>query len=141
MNEETGTTNRRFSSMVIIVIIVVLAISLTAIYQGVEMFQSDDPELQAQTGFYVLIGFIGLALSSYMLLQTRRRVRKFTLKMQPVTTTIVCSKCGFKNIRDFERGDYILKEMGPCVKCEGTLVTSAIYREVKDKGKEEKTFT
>ena len=137
MNEDTSTPARRVSSIVIIVIIVVLALSLSALYQAYDMWINQDPTM----GYYLLIGFIGLALSTYMLLQTRRRMKRFTLKTTPINTTIICTKCGFKNVRDFKRGDYILKELGSCTKCEGTMMISAIYREVTRKGKEEKVFT
>jgi hypothetical protein len=135
MNE--GGTARRFSSIVLIVIIVVLALSLTALYQAYDLFLANDPMM----GFYLLIGFVGLALSTYMLFQTRRRIQRFTLETPPTVTTTVCSKCGFKNVRNFERGDYILKELGPCTKCQGPTTISAIYREIKDKRKEERIFT
>ncbi len=137
MSQENETPARRVSSIVYIVIIVVLALSLSALYQAYGMFQANDPTM----GYYLLIGFIGLALSTYMLLQTRRRMKRFTLETPPITTTTVCSKCGLKNVRKFERGDFILKEIGPCTKCEGTLTISAIYRELKEKGKQEKIFT
>lgn len=137
MSEETGGSARKFSSLVLIVIIVVLALSLTAMYQAWEAVQAGD----WTGGYYLLIGFVGLALSTYMLFQTRRRIRRFTLETQPITTTTVCPKCGLKNVRNFERGDYILKELGQCAKCEGTMMISAIYREVKEKRKEEKVFT
>lgn len=137
MGEAKERTARRFSSIVLIVIVVVLVLSLTALYQAYELFLTNDP----MVGYYLLIGFVGLALSTYMLFQTRRRMRGFTLKTPPVTTTIICAKCGLKNVRNFERGDYILKELEPCTKCEGTMMISAIYREVKQKGKEEKVFT
>ena len=106
------------------------------VYQAYEMFLSNDPAM----GYYLLIGFVGLALSTYMLLQTRGRMRKFKIETQPVTTTIICQKCSFKNVRNFERGDYILKEMGACTKCEEPMTISSIYREVEDKGKKEKVF-
>jgi hypothetical protein len=137
MSEETGAPARRFSSIVLIVIIVVLALSLTALYQAWDALQAGD----WTGGYYLLVGFVGLALSTYMLFQTRRRMQSFTLEMQPITTTIICPKCGFKNVRNFERGDYILKELGSCTKCDGTMIISAIYREVKEKRKEEKVFT
>jgi hypothetical protein len=137
LGQETEAPARRVSSIVFIVIIVVLALSLSALYQAYGMFQNSDPTM----GYYLLIGFIGLALSTYMLLQTRRRMKRFTLETPPITTTTVCSKCGLKNVRKFERGDFILKEIGPCTKCEGTLTISAIYRELKEKAKKEKVFT
>jgi len=140
MNGEAEKGIRRFSSIVLIVIIIVLVLSSTALYQAYELFLINDPP-DPTAGYYLLIGFIGMALSAYMLIQTKRRMQRFSLKTQPITTTIICSKCGFKNVRDFERGDYILKDLGQCTKCEGTMMISAIYREVKEKGKKEKIFT
>ncbi len=141
MDEETSTPARKVSSIVLIVIIVVLALSLSALYQAYDMWLKQDLTM----GYYLLIGFIGLALSTYMLLQTRRRMKRFTLKTTPITTTITCTKCGFKNVRDFERGDYILKEIpsvdARCEKCGATMQISAIYREVEEKGKELKLFS
>lgn len=137
MSNEMDTPARRISSIVIIVIIVVLALSLSALYQAYDMFINQDPTM----GYYLLIGFIGLSLSTYMLLQTRRRMKRFTLKTPPITTTIICSKCGFKNVRNFERGDYILKKLGSCSKCEGAMMISAIYRKIEEKGKEHKIFS
>ena len=136
MSNDMGKTARKFSSIVLIVIIVVLALSLSALYQAYEMFLSNDPAM----GYYLLIGFVGLALSTYMLLQTRGRMKRFKIETQPITTTIGCTKCGFKNVRNFERGDYILKEMGACTKCETPMMISSIYREVEEKGKNEKVF-
>lgn len=132
---ETGPA-KRFSSIVLIVIVVVLAISLTALYQAYDLFMVNDPTM----GYFLLVGFVGLALSTYMLFQTRRH-RRFTLEAQPILTTIICGKCGFKNVRNFERGDYILKDFGKCTKCEGTMMVSAIYREIKEKRREERIFT
>jgi len=137
VGEEKETPVRRISSIVLIVIIVVLILSVSALYQAYELFIIADPTM----GYYLLIGFIGLAFSAYMLIQTRTRMKRFTLKEQPVTTTLVCSKCDFKNLRNFERGDYILKEVGPCTRCDGKMTISAIYRELKEKPKEEKVFT
>ncbi|UCE96556.1 MAG: hypothetical protein JSV51_02870 [Candidatus Bathyarchaeota archaeon] len=137
MRKAAEVSTRRFSSIILIVIIVVLALSLAALYQAYELFVLNDPNM----GYYLLIGIIGLALSTYMLFQTRRQIRKFTLKSPPIVTTIICPECNFKNIRNFERGDYILKELGQCTKCKGKMMISAIYREVKEKVKEEKVFT
>lgn len=139
MSKEAEAPARRISSIVYIVIIVVLALSLSILYNAYDTFVKtpDDTII----GYYLLFGFIGLALSTYMLFQTRRRMKRYSVKAPPVTTTIVCSKCEFKNVRNFERGDYILKKVGQCTKCEGTTTITAIYRELKEKGKEEKIFT
>lgn len=139
MTGEAEAPARRFSPIVLIVIIMVLVLSTFSLFQAIMAYDIDP----TGSGFliYLLIGVIGLSLSTYLLFQTRRRMRRFTLKIQPVNTTIVCSKCGFKNVRTFERGDYILKKAGQCTKCKEPMIISAIYREVKEKGKEEKVFT
>ena len=134
--EEGNAPTRRISSYVFAVILVTLVLSLAALFFALEAY--NDPKEQTNAGVLLVIGFIGLALSTYMLLQTRRRVSRLALKIQPVVTTIVCQKCGFKNVREFERGDFIFKEVGPCPKCNDKLVVSAIYREIKEKPKEER---
>jgi hypothetical protein len=53
-------------------------------------------------------------------------------------TTIECRKCGSKSVREFQRGDYVFKELEPCQKCpDDKMLITAIYKEVKEK---EKTF-
>jgi hypothetical protein len=87
-------------------------------------------------GYLLLIGFLGVALSTYVLFQTRRRIMGLRIEIPPITTTVECKKCGFKSVREFQRGDYVFKEVGPCQKCNEKMLITAIYREVKEKGKE-----
>ncbi|GAG91999.1 unnamed protein product, partial [marine sediment metagenome] len=82
---------------------------------------------------FLAIGFFGLALSVYMLLQTRGKPMHVALELPKVITTLECPKCDFKNIRDFQKEDYIFKETGPCQKCNETMTITAIYREAKKK--------
>jgi hypothetical protein len=55
-------------------------------------------------------------------------------------TTIECRKCGTKNTREFQRGDYVFKETEPCQKCNDKMLITAIYKEVKEKEKERFPF-
>ncbi|MBX5326766.1 MAG: hypothetical protein ACQXXH_06005 [Candidatus Bathyarchaeia archaeon] len=132
--EEATAPTQRISSFVFAVILITLVLSLAALYFALSAYNSGD----ASAGILLIIGFIGLGLSTYMLLQTRRSVMRLALKIQPVITTISCQKCGFKNVREFERGDFVFKEVGPCPKCNDKLLVSAIYREIKEKPKEER---
>jgi hypothetical protein len=54
-----------------------------------------------------------------------------TIKPPPPTVTeIQCdnTECGFKEIRDFEKGDYVLKVLDmPCPKCQGGLTIQGVY--------------
>lgn len=124
---EPPKANISFFSIIMVLITVVL--SVIALFIGFTTYESQD--LSALP--YMLIGFIGLAISAYLLLQTKRKPLRGTFEMPQVVTTILCQKCGFKNIRDFERGDYFFKETEPCPKCNDNMMIAAIYREVKEK--------
>ncbi|MEA2090373.1 MAG: hypothetical protein U9O89_06430 [Thermoproteota archaeon] len=131
MNQETSSSTK-ISTFILTVIILILVLSLTSIYLAVMA----SPGLESgdfSAGYFLIIGFIGLALSIYMLYQTKRSVLRLSIKTPPVLTTIVCQKCGFKNIRDFREGDYIFKGMEPCPKCNEKMVITSIYREAEEK--------
>jgi len=126
---EPPKANIPFFSIIMVLITIVL--SVAALFLGFT-YASQDPTSALP---YMLIGFIGLAISAYLLLQTTRKPLREAFAMPQVVTTILCQKCGFKNIRDFERGDYIFKETEPCPKCNDNMMIAAIYREVKEKEK------
>ena len=135
MKRETSSTTTRISTFVLLVIFVTLALSLTALILAISAFSQD----QVAAYYLLLIGFLGVALSSYVLFQTRRRIKRLSIETPPVTTTIECMKCGFKNLREFQRGDYIFKEAEPCHKCNENKLITAVYREIKEK-KERQRF-
>ena len=97
----------KISTAFLIIIFLTLILSFVAIYISISavIWESD----YAGALSWLLIGFIGLSLATYMLYQTRRRIR-ISIKPQPVMTTLICEKCGFKNLREFKRGDYVFKE-------------------------------
>lgn len=115
---------------------IVLVLSLAALIYGVSILDQY-PDI----GYIVLLfGFLGAAIATYALLQMRRRLSKLKIVLPPVTTTIECKKCSFKNVREFQRGDYIFKEVEPCQKCNDKMLITAIYREVKEKEKDRFPF-
>jgi hypothetical protein len=133
MSKTPPNTTTRISSFVLMIIFIVLALSLTALILAVNAFNYQN---QVVAGYLLLMGFLGVALSTYWLFQTRRRILSLRIETQPITTTIECKKCGFKNVREFQRGDYFFKETEPCQKCNEKMLITAIYREVKERGKE-----
>lgn len=133
MSKATSSQTTKISSLVLVVIFITLALSLTALYLAVNAYFMGD---EMVSGYLLLIGALGVALSTYMLFQTRRRILRLRIKIPPVTTLIECRKCGFKSIREFQRGDYVFKEVEPCQKCNEKMIITAIYREVKEKEKE-----
>lgn len=138
MSEEKNSARAtRISSVVLLIIFLTLALSSVALIVAADIFGSEP----IVAGWLVLIGFAGLVLSAYVILQLRRRATRLSIVIPPVTTTVECKKCGFKNVREFQRGDYIFKEAGPCQKCsDEKMMITAIYREVKEKEKERPRF-
>jgi hypothetical protein len=120
---------KNFSPFLLVLILVAFILSLAALYIAVQSIIEQTGTLNSYS--FLLIGFFGLALSIYLLLQTRRQPMHVTLELPRVITTLECPKCDFKNVRDFQRDDYIFKETGSCQKCNETMRITAIYREAK----------
>ncbi len=134
MTENTSSSSgSRSSTYVFMIILVTLALSLVSLVAAVIIYNSK-PEAAS---FLLVIGFIAMSLSAYVLLQSRRRVSNMKIEAPQIMTTIECRKCGFKNVRAFQRGYFVYKELEKCQKCDDKLIITAIYREVKEK---EKTY-
>jgi len=133
MTEKAGPPTRNISSFLLVMILTILVLAVAALYIGVQTYGNNPKDSAAIS--LMLIGFIGLALTAYMLLQAKRKPLRVAFEIPQVITTILCQKCGFKNIRDFQRGDYIFKETEPCPKCNEKMMIASIYREVKEKEK------
>ena len=129
---ETAPSTRKFSLFFLAIVFITLALSIAAFFQAYDAYILEEIE---NVYFFVLIGVSGLALSTYMVFQTRRRALRLTFRPPRIATTILCQKCGFKNIRDFERGDFIFKETEECPKCKEKTKITSIFREVKEKKK------
>ena len=135
MGGTPSSTTPRISSFLLMIIFITLALSLTSLVLAIS-FYTENPENPTVAVWLLLIGFMGAAASTYMLFQTRRRISRLRIAAPSITTTIECKKCGFKSVREFQRGDYIFKEVEPCQKCSDKMLITAIYREVKEKEKE-----
>jgi len=137
MSKTSASTTTKISSFVLMIIFITLALSLTALILAITAYGGGQVEYAA---YLLLIGFLGVAFSTYVLLQTKRRILGLRIEVPSVTTTIECRKCGFKSVREFQRGDYIFKEIEPCQKCNEKMLITAIYKEVKEKEKERFPF-
>lgn len=137
--EASVSMARRISPFLLAIIMITVVLSLAVIYYGIDAYTKENSTATDRlTGNYFLImGVATLAISTYLLLQTRRRMLKLSMAIQPINTTLECQKCGFKNIREFQRGDYVFKQTeDQCPKCnEKTMAIGSIFREVKEKEK------
>ena len=134
MSENSSPATTKISTYLMMIVLIVLALSVVAIMLSVNAFIVGN---EVVAGYLLLIGFIAMALSVYVLLQSRKRTASMKIEAPKVMTTVECKKCGFKSVREFQRGDFVFKELEACQKCEDKMMITAIYKEVKEK---EKTF-
>jgi len=132
--EPSNPATKKISPFLLVIVMITLVLALAFIYMGLQAYLGDKFE---DGSLNLTLGMALLAISTYLLFQTKRRPLKKGLEIQPLNTTVLCQKCGFKNVREFQRGDYVFKQMDePCPKCnEKTLSINAIFREVKEKTK------
>jgi hypothetical protein len=99
------------------------------LYDAIQTYTAGDIE---GAGFSAILGIIGIGMSIYMLTMLRKRIS--TQKPpKKVVTTIECKKCSLKKIRTFVKGDYVLKDVEHCGKCNEPMSITAIYTEKTDK--------
>lgn len=134
MKSTTSAATSRISNFLNMIVLVVLALALVSLALAFNAFMEGE-EIVAI--YLVIIGFIALGLSTYVLMQSRSRAAAMKIETPKTLTTIECKKCGFKNVREFQRGDYVYKDLDKCQKCDDRQIITAIYKEVKEK---EKTF-
>jgi hypothetical protein len=87
-------------------------------------FGSSDPVWSF--GYYIL----GLIMMSVGLTLVTSRQSKEKKPPPPTVTEIRCGnpECTFKEIRDFQKGDYILKPMeAQCPKCQSAMTIHGVY--------------
>ena len=83
---------------------------------------------------YIIMGFL---LFSFVTTLFNIGVRPVPPLMKPVNTMTVikCDKCGYSEIREFRKGDYIFKEVGKCKDCDGVAYIKAVYTIEEEKSK------
>jgi phosphoenolpyruvate-protein kinase (PTS system EI component) len=133
--QATAPASKKISTYLTLIVLIVMALAITALFIAAETYLAGD---QIAASVLAGIGLIALTMSMFLLLQSRRQSAEVKIEVPKVMTTIEC-KCGSKTIREFQRGDYVYKDLDiPCPKCPTTRqMITAIYKEVKEK---EKTY-
>jgi hypothetical protein len=133
MSGNSSSASTKISTYLMMIVLIVMALSIVALVSAVYVYESD-----FQFAVILLaMGLIAMGMSVYVLLQSRKRLASMKIEAPKVMTTIECKKCGFKNVREFQRGDFVFKDLDPCQKCNDKMIITAIYKEVKEK---EKTY-
>jgi len=103
------------------------------LYNAILAYEAENVE---EASYYALMGMIGIGASIYMAMTLRRKAsaRKIPPK---VITTVECKKCGLKKLRAFMKGDYVIKAVENCQKCNEPMMITAIYAEKAKKNVKE----
>ena len=134
MSENSSSAATKISTYLLMIVLIVLALSIVALILSVNAFIVGN---EIVAGYLLVIGFIAMGVATYVLFQSRKRVASMKIEAPKVMTTIECKKCGFKSVREFQRGDFVFKDLDACQKCNDKMIITAIYKEVKEK---EKTY-
>jgi len=133
---QTSPATKKISNYLMLIVFIVVVLSIVAlIVAGNAYFIRD----YAAAGVFAIIGLIALTMSLFTFYQSRRQVSEMKIEIPKVMTTIQCTNksCDTKTVREFQRGDYVFKELDACQKCSGRQMVTAIFKEVKEK---EKTY-
>lgn len=72
-----------------------------------------------------IVGMFVMAFGFTLVTSGRQKEEK---PPPPTVTEVRCNDCDFKEIRDFEKGDYILKPVEKaCPKCNSSMTIEGVY--------------
>ena len=115
--------------LVFVIIAGMLAISFYYLYNAIQAYAIGALE---EALYNTLLAAVGIGISLYITFVIRKRTRS-KKPLPQVITTIECKKDNFKNLRKFDKGDYIFKTVENCQKCNEPMLITAIHTEEKKK--------
>lgn len=133
MSKNSSNISNRIANYLQLIVFAVLALSMVALIFGIQAYFMENETVAL---YLIAIGALSMGLAVYVWFQSRKKTAKMKIEEPKVMTTIECKKCATKEVREFERGDFVFKELDKCDKCEENKIITAIYKEVKEKEKE-----
>jgi hypothetical protein len=132
--EEKTSASKRVSPYLLAILMIAVVLAFISILEGASAYLNDD---LSNGTLFLAVGASTFIVAAYLILQTRSRMLKQSVEFPKVNTSLECSKCGNKTLREFQRGDFVYRKIeDQCTKCnEKAMTINAIYREVKDKEK------
>lgn len=123
---------KRSPILLIIIIAIICLFALFTLSKEIVALLSQKKTINSMN---LILSVSTIALSIYILTQVIRGSRNLNSESSKVITVLQCINCGYNNAREFEKGDYILKEVSVCPKCGGQVIIHSIFREVKTREK------
>ena len=115
-----------YAYLLIAVGLVILAFSMWAMVQALADYEAGRfPEFFV----YGITASVGTVLAVSSITKMRRQMVALHNLAVKVLSAVVCANCGFKVVRTFSTGDYVMKGVGQCQQCKGNMRVDAIYSE------------
>ncbi len=106
--------------------LVILVISMWAMVQALTYYEAGQfPEFFV----YGIMASVGTVLAVSSITQMRRKMVVLQNLAVKVLSVVMCANCGFKVVRTFGTGDYVMKDVGQCQQCKGNMRVDSIYAE------------
>ncbi len=122
----TGKPSTFYAYLLIAFGLVILAISMWAMVQALTYYEAGQfPEFFV----YGIMASVGTVLAVSSITQMRRRMVVLQNLAVKVLSIVMCANCGFKVVRTFSTGDYVMKDVGQCQQCKGNMRVDSIYAE------------
>lgn len=128
--------SRRAPVIFTAVLLTMLVMSVIALFLAVETYLTR----KTVDVINMILSIGAIFLSIYLFMQMRKKTSLQDPSRIRVITVIKCISCNYGSTREFEKGDYILREVGSCPKCNGTLLIHSIFREPQESKKKEKLY-
>jgi len=81
------------------------------------------------TSMYMTLASLVLMTASGLLAASSAAAAFVPVRAFEVKTEITCPSCGLREVRSFQKGDYVFKEVGECPRCGKGRYISSIFRE------------
>ncbi|MCL2172679.1 MAG: hypothetical protein FWB84_03440 [Candidatus Bathyarchaeota archaeon] len=133
MTQKQTTTANKISTYLILIVLIAMSLSIVALISAVYAYTQN---MIPPAGFLAIIGIFGIVMSIVSLHQNSQRSAAMKIEVPKVMTYIECKNCGTKISREFQRGDFVFKELDVCPKCpEHKQMITGVYKEIKEKEK------
>ncbi len=112
-------------SMLISLVLIIVA--LATLQAGIGAIENGQLELAL---LYLSVTVFAFGFVTFSILRVRRGFSLPSMLPSKVMSVVLCTKCSFKQIRNFNPGDYVLKMAGNCTQCGNpSLLVNSIYAE------------
>jgi hypothetical protein len=108
-----------------------LIIGAYYLYDALQAYLKEELETAL---YYSIMGIVGVAAAIYIARRFRKKSFTSAISISPkVVTALECEKCGLKNLRDFVKGDHVMKRVEDCQQCNEPMLITSIYTEKPEK--------